>query len=275
MIRRGLKKLAARAANTRLVRSLIVHLVYPTIVRCLSDEISEDVDSPSGLVEAFGWKAHALAVKNEELTGGKNCCGEKSQSTPESRARLLDVVLENAARQPGDVFEFGVASGDSFLTFLERCPNRHVWGFDSWEGLPEEWWTRPKGSFAAAPPRFSNPNGHLIQGWYEESVPRFFRNWSGRIAILHIDCDLYSSTSTVFQYVLQHCGPGTVVLFDEYWNYPGFAGHEWLAWRRACAEWSIGAPCVGYDGRRAAFQIRRIGCRPVQAEAFLEEANHF
>jgi hypothetical protein len=261
-----LKRLAARIAKTRLVRSLVMQLVYPTIVRCLLAEVQPDVDSPSGLVEALGWKVHSLLVKNEDLADGRNCCGEASESTRESRARLLDVVLESAASVPGDVFEFGVAAGDSFLTFLERCPDRQVYGFDSWAGLPERWWTRPKGTFAAAPPKFTNPNGHLVKGWYNESAPRFFRDYHGHIAILHIDCDLYSSTSTFFQHALPYCGPGTVVLFDEYWNYPTFADHEWLAWRRARAECCIMTQCIGYDGRRAAFRIGKMASAIVRAE---------
>jgi hypothetical protein len=266
MIKR-LKGLAARIADTRLVRSLVVHLIYPTIVRCLLQEVQPDKDSPSGLAEAFGWKAHALLVKNEELADGKNCCAGASESTSESRGRLLDVVLESAASVPGDVFEFGVASGDSFLTFLDRCPDRQVYGFDSWEGLPEKWWTRPKGAFKATPPEFKNPNGHLIKGWYNESAPRFFDDWHGHIAILHIDCDLYSSTATVFQHAIRYCRAGTVVLFDEYWNYPKFAEHEWLAWRRTRAAFSIKAECIGYDGRRAAFRIREIASPIFRANA--------
>jgi hypothetical protein len=262
-----LKRLVARIANTRLVRSLVLHLVYPTIVRCLLSEVQPDVDSPSGVVEAFGWKAHALLVKSEELAEGKDCSGGRLDSTRESRARLLDIVLQNAASVPGDVFEFGVSAGDSFLTFLERCPDRQVYGFDSWEGIPEDWWTRPKGTFAATPPEFKNPNGHLVKGWYDESAPRFFHDWRGHIAILHIDCDLYSSTVTVFQHALSYCGPGTVVLFDEFWNYPGFSNHEWLAWRKARAEYSIAAECIGYDGRRAAFLIRTIASANVLANA--------
>jgi Methyltransferase domain len=254
-----LKRLAARIANTRLVRSLVVNLVYPTIVRCLLAEVQPDVNSLSGLVEAFGWKTHSLLVKSEELADGRNCCGERSESTRESRARLLDVVLESAASVPGDVFEFGVASGDSFLTFLERCPERQVYGFDSWEGLPEQWWTRPKGTFAAAPPEFTNANGHLVKGCFNETAPPFFRDYRGHIAILHIDCDLYSSTATALQHAIPCCGPGTVVLFDEYWNYPMFADHEWRAWRRARAECCIVAQCIGYDGRRAAFRISKHG----------------
>jgi hypothetical protein len=253
-----LKKIAARVARSAPVRGAVNHLVYPNIVRCISGEIRPDVPSETGWIEAMAWKNHAYLVLSEELVSGTNCCDGPLKHDAQTRRRMLDVVLAAIQTQAGDVFEFGVAAGDSFLQFLERCPNRQIYGFDSFEGLPEDWWTRPTGTFAAAPPQFAHPNGHLVKGWYDESVPRFFRDWTGSIALLHIDCDLYSSTTTSLRYGLNRCGVNTVVLFDEYYNYPDFARHEWLAWKEAKQARGIVAKCLAYDGRRAAFQIEAI-----------------
>jgi protein-tyrosine-phosphatase len=63
--------------------------------------VQPDVDSPSGLVEAFGWKAHALLVKDEELADGKDCSGAGLQSTRESRARLA--VLDGRIVEGADL----------------------------------------------------------------------------------------------------------------------------------------------------------------------------
>jgi hypothetical protein len=264
-MKQHLKNIAAQVAETQFIRSVVVHLIYPTILRALHGEIRADINSPSGLIEAMSWKTHAYLTKSEELAGGKNCCPETSDSTWESREQLFQVVLDEIESMTGDIFEFGVSTGKSFLTLLERCPDRQVYGFDSWEGIPEDWWTRPKGSFSAEMPQFSNLNGHLVKGWYDETVPRFFSEWKGSIALLHIDCDLYSSTATVFQHALRHCHSGTVVVFDEYYNYPGFAEHEWRAWCQARTEWSITAKCIAYDGRRAAFRINEIAPMRIRA----------
>ncbi len=247
---------AARIANTRVVRSSVAHLVYPTITRCLGSEIQPDVESPSGIAEALAWKNHSYMVLNEELAStGTNCCTGRMRSDRETRFQLIDLVLARLSSVPGDVFEFGVAGGESFLYFLERCPNRRIYGFDSFEGLPEDWWTRPKGTFRSAPPQFDNPNALLVNGLFEKSIPEFASNWHGHAALLHVDCDLYSSTITCLRYLLPSCTVGSIVLFDEYYNYPGFSQHEWLAWRQARIGFGITASCLGYDGRRAAFQI--------------------
>jgi hypothetical protein len=257
-MKRFLKSMAARLAATPIVRSSVVHLVYPNIVRCLLGEVQPDVESPSGVVQALAWKSHAYLVLHEELTGGENCCPEGMRSDRETRERIFAEVLAKMSGCPGDILEFGVASGESFLYFLNRCPERHVYGFDSFDGLPEDWWTRPKGTFKAEPPRFDSPNGHLIQGLFDKTVPEFVQGWNGCAALVHVDCDLYSSTVIVLRNLLPHCRPGTIVLFDEYYNYSEFARHEWLAWRQARADLGIIAPCIAYDGRRAAFQITRM-----------------
>jgi hypothetical protein len=49
------------------------------------------------------------------------------------------------------------------------------------------------------------------------------------IALLHIDCDLYSSTKTIFELLSDRIVPGTVIVFDELVNYPAFKKHEVLA----------------------------------------------
>jgi Methyltransferase domain len=253
-----LKRLAHALADTRPVRALVNHLIYPTIVRSLRAEVNPDEPSPSGIAEQFAWKTHAGIVAWEELAGGTVCHDGASRSTLETRARLFDVVLAHIAGRPGDVFEFGVSSGDSFREFLKRCPDRQVYGFDSFQGLPEAWWTRSKGAFAADAPRLDNPNGHLVSGWFDSSVPEFFRNWSGTIALVHVDCDLYASTKIALQHALRFCRVGSVVLFDEYYNYPGFSEHEWLAWQQLRRVWQIESRCLAYDGRRAAFVIDAI-----------------
>ena len=46
------------------------------------------------------------------------------------------------------------------------------------------------------------------------------------MAFLHVDCDLYSSASFVLTQLKDRIQPGTVIVFDEYFNYPGWRKHE-------------------------------------------------
>ena len=46
------------------------------------------------------------------------------------------------------------------------------------------------------------------------------------IGLLHIDCDLYSSTKTVFDHFREYIHPGTVIVFDELLNFIDYEKHE-------------------------------------------------
>jgi hypothetical protein len=114
--------------------------------------------------------------------------------------------------------------------------SRTVYGFDSFEGLPETW-ARPDMTFRAG--TFDvhgmlpvvRPNVVLVRGWFDATLPPFLAEHSGEsVALLHIDCDLYSSTKTVLEALAPRFRPGTVVVFDELINYPNYEAHEWRAW---------------------------------------------
>lgn len=257
--RERLKSAASWLAQRRLVRSTVAHLVYPTILRCLKAEIEPDRRSMSGLVEAIAWKSHAYLVLDRELRAmGIDCARDGMRCDDATRLRIIDVCLACIADLEGSVLEFGVYNGESALLFADRCPTRDVYGFDSFEGLPEEWWTRPKGAFRNTEPIPSRSNLTLVPGLFGESVPRFLQGWSGRAALIHVDCDLYESTLSCLLPLMSRCQVGTVVLFDEYYNYPGFSEHEWMAWRQVKSRYAVTASCIAYDGRRAAFRITTV-----------------
>lgn len=246
-------------AASRPVRTLVRHLVYPAVAEGLLDEIRPDEASPSGLAEALSWKTHSYIVLEEELRPtGRDCSGTAPRHDQETRERLFDVVA-SAVVSEGDILEFGVFEGKSLLLFAERFPTRCLYGFDSFEGLPEDWWNRPKATFKTALPRLAPPNVKLVTGWFEETVPRFLAQWAGPAAIVHIDCTLYSSTMACLPPLLPRCREGTIIIFDEYYNYPDFARHEWRAWRELRRTYGLTAPCLAYDARRVAFQIAHVG----------------
>lgn len=258
-MKQQLKAWTARLARTRVVRSAIGHLVYPTIVDWLRHEVQPDITSPSGVVEALARKTHAYLVLNEELAPTGQDCGKGLERDEQTRAKLIDVALVYAAQTPGAILEFGVYKGESLLRLAQRCPDRQVFGFDSFDGLPENWWRFPKGHLKTAMPCLARPNVTLVKGLFEQTLPGFLSTWPGQAAFVNVDCVLYESTQACLLPLLPRCQVGTVILFDEYYNYPDFARHEWLAWREIRARFGIAARCIAFDRRRAAFQITSLG----------------
>lgn len=139
-----------------------------------------------------------------------------------------------AAPAEGLVLEFGVASGSTLRTIAAAWPGP-VYGFDSFDGLPEHWRLGyDAGAFATdAVPEV--PGAELVVGLFEDVLPRFLAEHPGPVAFVHVDCDLYSSTRTVLQHLGDRLVPGTVLLFDEYYNYPGWQEHEHRAWQEHVA----------------------------------------
>ena len=81
--------------------------------------------------------------------------------------------------------------------------NRTVYGFDSFEGLPEDWIPRSitKGTFKQSTLPIVENNVKIIVGMFEDTLPDFVNKHSNdKIALLHVDCDIYSSTKTIFNY---------------------------------------------------------------------------
>ena len=71
-------------------------------------------------------------------------------------------------------------------------------------------------------------NVHYVKGWFNETLPPFLDHHK-QLLRLHIDCDLFSSSSYVLNTIAPRLQNETVILFDELINYPGFEKHEMLA----------------------------------------------
>ncbi|MGI8535474.1 MAG: class I SAM-dependent methyltransferase [Mycobacteriales bacterium] len=143
-------------------------------------------------------------------------------------ATLLDALSH--APDTGLVLEFGVATGTTLRLLAEHRAGRPIFGFDSFEGLPERWRLGYDAGTFATDALPDVPGADLVVGWFADVLPDFLAEHPGLVALLHVDCDLYSSTRTVLQQVGPRLAVGSVVVFDEYYNYPGWEEHEHRAW---------------------------------------------
>lgn len=138
---------------------------------------------------------------------------------------------------PGGLFlEFGVASGRS-ITAIAEARSGPVYGFDSFEGLPESWYEGyGKGHFARDDLPQVPANVQLIKGWFNDTLPSFLELHPGKVSFINVDCDLYSSTRFVLATLGDRIGPGCVIQFDEFFNYPGWRNHEFKAFMEWVSE---------------------------------------
>ena len=137
--------------------------------------------------------------------------------------------------QPGLFLEFGVARGKS-IRWIASQTERTVHGFDSFKGIPEYWAGTPAGTFARRKLPKVPDNVELHVGLFGDTLPGFMQQNPDPIAFLHVDCDLYSSTRTIFEFVCERLQPGTIILFDDYYNYPGWRDNEHKAFQEFVAD---------------------------------------
>ena len=148
----------------------------------------------------------------------------------------------------GLFLEFGTKRGHSVKEIAKMTRNT-IHGFDSFQGLPEDWsgTTLRKGKFGFKGRLLKLPGNVIVhKGWFDESLPVFVKNHGDVVAYMHVDCDLYSSTRTVFTQLADRIVAGTVIVFDEYFNYPNWQQHEYKAFREFVHEHGIEYSYLGF-----------------------------
>jgi predicted O-methyltransferase YrrM len=165
----------------------------------------------------------------------------------ESREALLKDAIRKIANIPGRICEFGVYSGYTLRLLADEAPDRQVHGFDSFDGLPGDWRPGfPQGTFKTSVPNFTQQNIQLHIGWFDKTLPDFANKLSDQIALAHIDCDLYSSTKCVLENIIPRLAKGAILVFDEYFNYPGWQEHEHKAMTEVINKFGLQIAYLGF-----------------------------
>ncbi len=182
----------------------------------------------------------------QAFKGGENTCfGIDFVGT----RKLLEFALSQV-KLDGLYLEFGVHKGWS-VNVIASTVNQEVHGFDSFYGLPEDWKVDSRaGKFSlnGQLPEVKE-NVVLYPGWFSDVLPGFLSDHPGNVAFLHIDCDLYSSTKYVLETLADRIQPGTIIVFDEYYNYPGWEMYEFKAFQEFIHERHMAYEYIGYNAR--------------------------
>lgn len=136
----------------------------------------------------------------------------------------------------GDYVEFGSAGATSIglaYDVVHRTPvERHLWAMDSFTGLPEAETAldlhpafAPGYASGGTEQFLSQCDGHgipraaysVVEGFYERSLPELGDGPPNDIALAYIDCNMYSSTITVLEFLAPRLKHGMIVAFDDYY----------------------------------------------------------
>ena len=144
---------------------------------------------------------------------------------------LKTAINEN--KNNGSFFEFGVYDGESLNLFSKLLNGTKIYGFDSFEGLRDNWTGHNlvAGTFSLKGkiPKLES-NAIPIKGWVQETLPKFLKETKiNNISFVHMDLDTYESTKFVLEKLRSYFKPGTIILFDQLYNYAGWQQGEFKA----------------------------------------------
>jgi hypothetical protein len=131
------------------------------------------------------------------------------------------VINKEDLNGPINYMEFGVASGESFKWFLEQNKNAEskFYGFDTFDGLPEDWGPYKKGAFSNQnkPPEVNDKRAMFFTGLFQQTLPPFLKQLNTKARnVIMLDADLYSATLYTLTSLAPFLKKGDIIFFDEF-----------------------------------------------------------
>jgi hypothetical protein len=165
-----------------------------------------------------------------------------------SRYGLYGQVLhEEKLDGPIQYLEFGVAQGLSFTWWVDtnKDPGSTFYGFDTFDGLPEDWGVFKKGHFSSGlkPPEITDHRTQFLTGLFQKTLSDFLISvpLKGKRKVIHMDADLYSSTLFVLTRLAPYLEKGDIIIFDEF----TVPNHEFLAFQEFIQSYYLHFECIG------------------------------
>jgi hypothetical protein len=151
--------------------------------------------------------------------------------------------------EPITYLEFGVASGSSFTWWIDKNTNTHshFFGFDTFEGLPENWGLFFKKGDMSAQIEAKDERSFYIKGLFQDTLNQFIAKNRDLLEspcrkVIHLDADLYSSTLFVLTQLYPILKVGDIIFFDEF-NVPL---HEFRAFKDFTESFYVKLEPIGF-----------------------------
>ena len=131
-------------------------------------------------------------------------------------------------------YEFGVWRGEAFKYLIKTF--KKGYGFDTFEGLPEDWHNEKAGTYNSDGNIPKIKGGKFITGKFEDTLPGFFAAKRPMASIINFDADLYSSTICALNFAKPVIDKHTILIFDEFLINKNWEKDEYKALEEFCAK---------------------------------------
>lgn len=172
----------------------------------------------------------------------------------------ISKALEVNTKNEGLFIEFGVHKGKSINFFSKIIKNNLIYGFDSFEGLREDWkgTQAQKGTFnlkGIIPPL--RKNVIPVKGWIQDTLPKFIKEKDqDKINFVHIDVDTYETSHFILKTIKPFLNKDAIILFDELYNCIGWEENEYKSLTEIFNENEYNYLAFSKEGSQVIIQIK-------------------
>lgn len=194
---------------------LKLHLVFQIFTNFLKNLLY--------LTEFSKWRANHQEVKFNDFFSNK--------FDSQMRYKIYEFIkTTELSNDDIDYLEFGVAYGHTFRWWVSNItnPSARFYGFDTFEGLPEDWHLFKKGEMSPGGnyPNINDVRVKFYKGLFQDTLLQFLKNYDNtKRKVIHIDADLYTSTMFVLTTLAPFLRKDDIIIFDEF----GVPTHEFKA----------------------------------------------
>ena len=182
-------------------------------------------------------------------------------SQKEIRDFAINKSLENIKFTDQLLLEFGVWKGETLNLFSSKIGDKKIYGFDSFEGLRDNWigTAALKGEFNVRGliPKL-NKNAIPVKGWVQDTLPDFLKTKKEKIQFLHMDLDTFESSKFVLSLLKERFQKGTIIIFDQLYNYSGWKSGEFKALQETLSEEQYRYLAFSTDNCQAVIEIIKV-----------------
>ena len=146
-------------------------------------------------------------------------------------------LFDHAVRQSikgRPFYEFGVWRGEAFRYLIKTF--KKGYGFDTFEGIPEDWHDETAGSYSSDGNVPKIQGGEFIVGKFDDTLPTFFLEPRPMASVINFDADLYSSTICALNYAKPVIDQYTILIFDEFIINKNWEQDEYKALNEFCCQ---------------------------------------
>jgi hypothetical protein len=189
----------------------------------------------------------------------------------DSDSEIIQRATYWAEKREGIIIKFGVYSGHKVNFLAALNPKKIIYAFDTLKGIGEDWRPNfPKGTFSYINKNqlpMVLPNVNLITGSYDETTKLFVKNLKksmklsftdvedknvldekkGVFSIFYVDTKTYINTKVIFKNLGEYINKGTIIVLNEYFNYPGWQNHEFKAFQEFVSERNLDYEYLAYN----------------------------